>query len=127
MIPTGAFAELTAIQHGAFEHRVQFEEAVHLRQENGEYLTEWVTEPEERGRLLVGGQRVGEIAAAIGVQAHGILRVRSRVRSVTGKRAIVRGSLRGAPWQRLIEITADLGGNTERMVRRLLWVDVELT
>ncbi len=126
ILPDLAFGPLRAMQERGLRHRLQFEQLLETRRPNGEYVKAWVTEDEEPALLVMGNPEIAELAAAQGVKAQGVLKVK-RGRAVSGKRAIVRGTLKGVAWQRLIEVTADLGGNTERIVRRALWIDVEVS
>lgn len=120
------FDDLRILQEQGLRDRVTLEQLTEIRLPNGEYHRQWVAEPEEPGLLLVGGAKLADLAAAIGVKAQGILKLK-RGRSLAGERAVVRGIQKGVAWQRLVEVTADLGGDTERIIRRALWVDVELT
>lgn len=127
VLPEEALAPLKAVQEFGFRHEVQFETLEVVRLPNGEYDQRWAEDGgPEPGLLIIGGAGLAELAAARGVRAEGVLKVR-RGRLVAGRRALVRGVLGGVAWQRLMRVTADLGGNTERMVRRALVVDEELT
>lgn len=127
IIPDQSIVGLRAMQEAGLRHfatRVSLEE---IRLPNGEYEKVWVAHPPEVPCLfVVTDSRIAELAAAKGVQAIGVLKLKRGTEVDVGTRYSVRGIQKGREWVRVFEVTADMSEDTERIVRRTLVVEVDI-
>lgn len=107
--PEYTFLDSRAISEAGLRHTAQLGTTVTVRWDNGEETTTIEFGPEVPCRLTVLGTRQAEIAAAQGVKAQWNVVFEQGTDVVIGQQAMIRGETDGAEWQRLVEITADLG------------------
>ena len=123
--PDLTFLEARSISEAGLRHTAQLGTITTVRWPNGEETTTVVFAAPVACRLRVIGTRAAEIAAAQGVKAQWSLVFKQAQDVVIGQQAMVRGETDGVEWQRLVEITADLG-LAGRIHRLTTAVDVEL-
>jgi hypothetical protein len=114
------------MQEAGLRHRATAVTLTTIRQDNGETEQVWVEGTTVPALFVVAGSRIAELAAARGVQATGVLKLRRGTQVDVGQRYRVTGIQQGVQWSRLLEVTADLSEDTERIVRRVLVVETEL-
>lgn len=120
------FADLRHLQEAGLRHRATPVTKETIRLPNGEYEVVWVEGTEVPALFVVGGSKVAELAAARGVTAEGVLKLKRGTDVDVGQRYRVTGIIKGREWERVLEVTADLSEDTERVVRRLLVIETEL-
>lgn len=125
LLPGLTFHDARAISEAGLRHTAQLGTSTTVRYPNGEEATAIVFEDAIPCRMKTIGTRLATIAAAQGVKAQWSLVFEQATDVVIGQQAIVRGETDGEDWQRLVEITADLG-LTGRIHRQTTAVDVEL-
>ena len=123
--PELTFLDARAISEAGLRHTAQLATTVTVRLPNGEEYTTTTWGTAIPCRLKVIGTRVAQIAAAQGVEAQWSLVFEQMQDVVIGQQAMVRGATDGVDWQRLVEITADLG-LAGRIHRQTTAVDVDL-
>jgi hypothetical protein len=123
--PELTFADSRAISEAGFRHTAQLGTVTTVRYPNGEEATSIEFGSAITCRLKTIGTRTADIAAAQGVKAQWSLVFKSATAVTIGQQVIVRGTTDGVAWQRLVEITADLG-LTGRVHRQTTAIDVEL-
>ncbi len=126
MLPELTARPLRAISRASMRHTVALEEAVRIRQPNGEYETTWVSAAPVPCLLMSVGSATAAIGEARGVKAEWTLRLTLGLTVEPGARGLVRGITRGVAWQRLVTITSspDL---TARLFGLATAVDVDLS
>lgn len=123
--PEMTFLESRSISEAGLRHTAQLGTTVVTELPNGEEVETTTFAAEIPCRLRVIGTRQAELAAAQGVKAQWSLVFKQATDVVIGQQALVRGETDGTDWQRLVEITADLG-LAGRIHRLTTAVDVDL-
>lgn len=123
--PEYTFLESRAISEAGLRHTGQLGTTVVVRWPNGEETQTVEFADPIPCRMRVIGTRTAEIAAAQGVKAQWSLVFKQAVDVTIGQQVIVRGDTDGTEWQRLVEVTADLG-LAGRIHRLTTAVDVDL-
>lgn len=125
LLPDQALIDIRSISEAGFRHTAQLGTKTVVWLPNGEPIETYVFGDEIPCRLKVVSYRMAQIAAAQGVKAQWSLVFRQSEDVIIGQQAMVRGDTDGEAWQRLVEITADLG-LASRIHRQTTAVDVAL-
>jgi hypothetical protein len=115
------------LQETGLKHRAVPVTLESIRQPNGEYEEVWVEGTEVPALLVIAGVEVAELAAAHGVRAIGVLKLRVAPALVeVGSLFRVRGVQRGTERLWELKVTADLDQGTARIIRRTLVEETEI-
>jgi hypothetical protein len=125
VLPDAALAPLRAMDEAGLTATVILESETTVRQPDATYVTSWVAEPEQPGRI----NPLGLDSPLRGDQPSSARRWELSLRSGSpiyeGQRALVKGQTNGVKWQRLLFVNEVLFPRSHELRRRALCLDVD--